>query len=199
MWQGRVVVVLTRSSWLINCAPAIVLPYRLVPLWRFGYSPDDPMNARDWRWWPWERFYSSLLFIVDQTASNQTVLLSSESAAPYWSGLQTLLVGNYPSVDAWGIGWLGMPAVAVQSGAHVTPDGAVCPSSGGRCCVLLLALAVVRACHAASTSLFYSADFLPRRTPVHTKSLRTRPVCSLGKPPIVTVASFHLAALVQRL
>ena len=199
MWQGRVVVVLTRSSWLINCAPAIVLPYRLVPLWRFGYSPDDPMNARDWRWWPWERFYSSLLFIVDQTASNQTVLLSSESAAPYWSGLQTLLVGNYPSVDAWGIGWLGMPAVAVQSGAHVTPDGAVCPSGGGRCCVLLLALAVVRVCHAASASLFFLLAFSPGAL-LSTPNLFAPDPCAVSAmPPIVIVASFHLAALVQRL
>jgi hypothetical protein len=49
-------------------------------------------------------------------ASNQTLLLSSDSGVPYWSGVQQVLAGVFPDVDQWNGGWQGVPVTLVHAG-----------------------------------------------------------------------------------
>jgi len=50
------------------------------------------------------------------TPNTTTVLLSSATGDPYWSGFQRVMAGQYGTLDVWDGGWSGKPAVALVRG-----------------------------------------------------------------------------------
>ena len=61
-------------------------------------------------------------------ANRTTVLLSSNSGNPYWSGMQRVVIGNYRDYDTWDLGWSGKPSVAVDAGATWTDTVQIAPN-----------------------------------------------------------------------